>query len=145
MKKSIFTLALTTFVAGTILTSCSTPAQKVETAQDNVAKANEDLNKAQDNYAADVEKFRKESDEKIATNEKSIADFDARIAKEKKEVKAEYKKKIAALEQKNTDMKKRMDDYKADGKDKWETFKTEFNAEMNELGKSLNDLTTSKK
>ncbi len=38
-----------------------------------------------------------------------------------------------------------MDEYKADSKEKWETFKTEFNNEMNDLGKSLKDLTTSKK
>ena len=84
MKKSIFSLALTAFVAGTLLTNCSTPAQKVENAEDHVEQANEDLNKAQDDYAADVEKFRKESEERIATNEKSIADFDARIEKEKR-------------------------------------------------------------
>lgn len=30
-----------------------------------------------------------------------------------------------------------MDDYKADGKEKWELFKAEFSHDMDELGKAL--------
>ena len=51
------------------------------------------------------------------------------------------KKKLADLERENTDMKKQMDDYKSDGKDKWETFKAGFNKSMDDLGESLKDLT----
>lgn len=66
------------------------------------------------------------------------------IAKEKKTVKAEYKEKIAELEAKNTDMKKKIEEYKLDGKDKWSTFKTDFDREMDELGKSINDVIADK-
>ena len=38
-------------------------------------------------------------------------------------------------------MKKRLEDYKADSKDKWESFKTEFNHDMDELGSAFKDLT----
>jgi hypothetical protein len=38
-------------------------------------------------------------------------------------------------------MKKRMDDYKADGKENWIKFKDEFNRDMQELGKSFKDFT----
>src|ERR1035437_6875337 len=65
----------------------------------------------------------------------------AKIKHEKKEAKAEYKKTIDKLEQKNSDKKKKLDDYKADGKEKWELFKTDFNKGMDEIGKSLKDLT----
>ena len=34
-----------------------------------------------------------------------------------------------------------MDDYKVEGKDKWEKFKTEFSHDMDELGKGFKDLT----
>ena len=34
-----------------------------------------------------------------------------------------------------------MDDYKADGKDKWETFKAEFSHDMDELGHAFKGLT----
>ena len=42
---------------------------------------------------------------------------------------------------KNTDMKKKIDDFKADGKEKWELFKTDFNNGMNNIEQSLKDLT----
>ena len=63
------------------------------------------------------------------------------MAKDKKQAKAEYKEKIAKLEQKNTDMKRRMDDYKSDSQEQWESFQREFNHDMDELGNSLKDLT----
>jgi len=34
-----------------------------------------------------------------------------------------------------------MRDYKGEGKEKWEAFKTEFNRDMDELGKAFKDLT----
>lgn len=141
MKKSILTLATSAFLAGAIFTSCNTPAEKVENAQNKVTEATVDLNKANSEYIADMENYRKETAEKIATNEKSIADFNARIENEKADIKKNYKEKIKVLEQKNSDIKKKMDDYKADGKEKWEQFKSEFSHDMDELGKAFKDFT----
>ena len=70
-----------------------------------------------------------------------IADFKSRIANEKKAVKDEYNKKIAELEQKNADTQKKLNEYKADSKEKWEMFKSEFNRDMDELGNALGNLT----
>ena len=38
-------------------------------------------------------------------------------------------------------MKRKMDDYKEEGKEKWETFKTEFTHDMDELGTAFKNLT----
>ena len=141
MKKSILSLTVVACLAGGFLSGCNTSAQKVENAQDNVDAAEQELNKANQEYLADVEKFRKEAAEKIALNNQSIAEFNLRIENEKAEAKAEYKKQIAAIEKKNTDLKKKMDDYKADGKDQWETFKSELNRDMAELGTAFKNLT----
>jgi chromosome segregation ATPase len=131
------------FLTGVLLTRCNTSAQKLEAAQENVKDANKDLDKANEAYLADIEEYKKESRAKIRANEESIAAFEARIDNEKKEVRDEYKKKIAELEQKNTDVKKRLDSYKADGKDNWANFKVEFSRDMDALGKALKDLTVS--
>ncbi len=141
MKKSILLFTASTLLTGAILTSCSTPAEKVENAETNVTEANEELDQANDEYLADITSYRTMTDDKIAANEKSIAEFEARIANEKKEAKADYQKKIDELNQKNTDMKKKMDDYTADGKENWENFKTEFSHDMDELGTAFKDLT----
>jgi DNA anti-recombination protein RmuC len=144
MKKSILFLTILTIVSGSILiTRCSSSSEKVADAKDQVNEAHQKLDKANAEYAADVEAYRKETAAEIAVNNESIAAFNTRIENEKNEVKADYQKKITALEQKNTDMKKRLDDYKADGKDNWKTFKTEFSRDMAELGKAFKGLTVS--
>lgn len=140
MKKSIFIIASTTLILGLVLTNCTTSSEKVENAEQAVTDANNALEKANQEYLADIEHYRTETAGKIAANNQSIIDFNLRIEKEKKEVRDDYKQKIAELELKNSDMKKKMDDYKAEGKDKWETFKIEFNHDMDELGTALQDL-----
>lgn len=134
-------LTASLLITGGIVTGCNTPAEKVEKAQQEVDEANNKLDKVTDEYQADIAKYRLEATKRIAANEKSIAEFNARIDDQKKVAKADYTIKIAELEKKNTDMKKKMDDYKEDGKDKWEKFKLEFNHDLEELGKAFKDLT----
>ena len=141
MKKSILTLAAIAFLSGVILTSCNSSSQKVENAETNVTEANNALDKANQEYEAEIESYRREIADKIEANNKSIAEFNARIALEKKDAQDEYRRKVTTLEKKNTDMKKKMDDYKAEGKEKWEKFKTEFSRDLDELGAAFRDLT----
>lgn len=140
MNKSITVTTIATLFAGSIMMGCMTPAQKVKTAQTNVTKANEDLDKANKEYLEDVDLYRKEIAEKIAANDLTIAEFNTKIENEKEEAKADYRKKVADLKQKNSDMKLRMGDYKVDSKEKWKMFKTEFSHDMEELGKAFKDL-----
>lgn len=141
MKKSILTVVTFALLTGALLTGCNNPSEKVANAEDKLIEANKDLDKANAEYLAEMETYRKEAAAKIAANNESIAAFNARIETEKMEARADYQKKITALEQKNTDMKRRMDGYKAEGKDNWEKFKTEFNRDLEELGKAFKDLT----
>lgn len=119
--------------------SCESAKQKVTSAEENVAEAEKELEVAKDDYLADVEKHRILYLERIAANDQSIAEFNARVAKEKKEARAEYQNKIKELELKNSDMRKKMDEYKADGKEGWEKFKTEFEKDMNNLGVAITE------
>lgn len=142
MTNLILSLCASTLMMGAILISgCSTPAEKVENAEKDVTQANIDLEKANRAYEEDIANYRAETDNKITANNKSIAEFNARIELEKKEAQADYRKKIIQLEQKNSDMKKKMDDYKMTGKANWETFKTEFSHDMDELGKAFSGFT----
>ena len=147
MKKTTFSLAIITIMAVTMLTNCQTSANKYEKAQDKVQdakneliEAKSDLKKAQQDSYNEYLMFKKESDEKISAHDKNIAEFRARIAKEKMEVQGKYEMQLALLEKKNSDMKKKLVDYKEEGKDQWEMFKTEFNRDMDELGNAFKDL-----
>jgi hypothetical protein len=142
MTNLILSLCASTLMMSAILIGgCSTSAEKVENAQKDVTQANIDLDKANRAYEEDIANYRAETDNKILANNKSIAEFNARIELEKKEAQADYRKKIVELEQKNSDMKKKLDDYKMTGKENWETFKTEFSRDMDELGKALSGFT----
>ena len=139
MKKTTLLLTASIFITASILTGCNTPAQKVENAQENVAEANKNLDSANVEYQADIDNCRKEANDKIVANDKSIADFKARINDQKEEARADYKNRLAELEQKNSDMKLEIDGYKADGKDNWEIFKSRFGDEMDKLDNSVKD------
>ncbi len=120
---------------------CNSPAGKVENAKEDIAEKEQELDKAKQAYQTELENFRKESTEKISENERIIADFRAKIAKEKKEVRVVYEKKIAELEVKNNQLKAKITDYKAETRENWDSFKTEFSHDMDELGNAFRDLT----
>ena len=141
MKKLIFTITASVLLTGAIFTSCHTAAEKVENAKEKSIKADEDFNIAIEEYLADVENFRIETAAKIEANKQMIADFNLKIASAKKDAKAYYVEQIAVLEQKNIAMKEKLDAYEVSGKDNWETFKTEFSRDMDDLGEALKNFT----
>ena len=145
MKRSNLIISVSVFLGSLILTSCSSPSEKAEQAQKKVAKASDALNAANEEYLADIENCRKETRDKISTNDKIITELKERVADVKGDAKGDYNRSISELEQKNQEMKRKMEEYKADGKEKWELFKIDFNKGMDDIGKSLKDLVASNK
>jgi outer membrane murein-binding lipoprotein Lpp len=140
MKNSILIITALAIGVNLSITSCdSSPKENGLEIDESLAVA--ELDKAFEEYAEDVQSFKEEAANRIAENNKITQEFKVRIESEKKEAKADYEKRIAKLEQKNTDMKKTLDEYKADRKENWESFKTEFNHDMDELGTAFRDLT----
>jgi chromosome segregation ATPase len=168
MKKSIFMFATAIILtAGTTFTACTSPETKVENAQtkvdnaqDNVADAKDKVADAKDNLTeaqkmanAEAEKvanaaawktYKAESEIKIKENDTRIAELKAGMKKAGKSVTALYKENVAILEKKNAAMKNRISDYDK-SQSNWESFKTEFNHDMDELGTALKDFTVNNK
>jgi predicted small secreted protein len=140
MKKTIYLITVSVFAAAAVMSGCSSPAEKVENAKENLQEAKVELSQAQSDSVAEYEIFMAQSGEKITANEKAIQDYKASLIKTKKQIKSEDQKILDALEQKNIDLRKKMEDYKENGKDEWSAFKTEFNHDMDELGKAIKDL-----
>lgn len=148
MKKLIFILAIaTSMVAGTIFTSCQSRDQKVDAAKIKVQDARQELIEAQtDAYDAEAAKisaeewkaFKIEARDYIKNNELRIAELRVQLEKPGKIFDPIYKNKIEVLEQKNLDMKNRLNAYEKDQSD-WEVFMTEFNRDMKELVKALKE------
>ena len=148
MKKTIFTLAITTLIAGSMFIGCQSSAEKVKDAENTLQEAKNDvldakldLNNMRQDSITEYLQFKKESEERIIAYENIISEFKARIAKEKKETREKYERELAKIEQKNSDLKRKLENYKEEGKDKWEAFKSEFNHDMDEMGKAFEDLT----
>lgn len=133
MKMSLASMLM----LGSLFTSCTTPAEDLEKAQDNEKQSKKELRIAKQEYEKEMTEYRKTSEEKIAANELKIAEFKARVKTQKEEVKADYEKKVDDLNRKNTDLKMRLDNFKFDSKTKWESFKFELIQDMEELGTAI--------
>lgn len=139
MKNRSTFIAGLALITGSVLTSCTSSADAVIEAEKNVTEANQELEDANEAYLADILMYRAETQRKVEANNKSIAEFNVRIANEKKQAKEDYQKQIAELNQKNTDMELRMENYQADGLTNWEKFKYDFNRDMDALTQSFLD------
>lgn len=154
MKRNIFILAVAiTLTAGTIFSSCQSSIQKQEAAQAKVKDARQDLNTAQKdaNAAAQVvataeewEAFRNESELKIKANEIRITELNVKMKKPGEIFDEIYEKKITSLEQQNREMRARLVAYEK-SQSNWDSFKREFNHDMDAIGQALKDLTVDNK
>lgn len=131
-------MAIMVSMVFTMFIGCQSSSKKVENAQENVLKANEELNQA---LKDSIQQYRIATQEKLIANEKQLAEYKAKIAIQKKENKAKYEEDLAKLVQKNNDLKIKLENYNEENEVKWEAFKTEFNHDMDELGKAFKDLT----
>ncbi len=154
MKRTILTFVVTTtLMAGTILTGCQTSGEKLDDAKSNVQDAKQDLKEAQKEVstealntanAAEWKVFKQESEVKIRNNEVRVAELKVKLKKPGKTFDALYEKRIEKLDQKNKDLKTRIDAYENKQSD-WQAFKSEFNQDLDELGQALKDFTVDNK
>lgn len=153
MKKTVLSLALTTIIAGTVLVGCKDASKKEADAQENVQDARENLDDAKVELSAarraateeEWKAFKDSTNATIAQNEVRIAEMRAKIKKTGKTIDEEYAIKIQELEQKNKDIKNKLEVYKNDANSDWESFKKEYNHDMDDLGNSLKNFTVDNK
>ncbi len=76
----------------------------------------------------------------IEANEKRIDSFKEKMEEASLKVKAKFSEEMAVLEQKNRDLKKKLEKYKNEGQSKLKEFKTNFTHDMDGIGKTMKDL-----
>jgi hypothetical protein len=141
MKSSFVVLGLAASMAGMLLSGCGkSPDQKIDTANARVVDATQQLKEARDSYRANWESFKRDADLAIEANGKAIDSLKAKISKAGKIGKAEFSKDLAVLEQKNTDLKKKLTEYSDQGETAWETFRTDVKHDLESIGDSMRDL-----
>ncbi len=153
MKKTIYTLAAITLMTATVLVGCNTSTKKEEDAKDDVADARENTEDAKEELmvakkeanAEEWKKIKKETNKRITENKIRIAQLKVKMIKSGYSIDTLYAKKIEELEQKNKDIKIKVDSYKNDTSDDWELFKREYNHDMDQLNRAIKDMTISNK
>ncbi|HQR94110.1 MAG TPA: hypothetical protein PLK14_13660 [Sediminibacterium sp.] len=150
MKQPITILYLACMLIGGIsFNGCKTPDQKVNDAQIQVENAKENLEKVEDKAAvaeikaANAEEwkiFKNESEAKIKTNEIRISELKSKIKRSGYPMDDLNAKRVDTLEMQNRKLQSKVDDYNKTMTD-WETFKREFNRDMDGLGSALKDFT----
>ncbi len=161
MKKTNFNFAPTialimlmaTSIFTSVFTSCQSATKKEENAEKKVEKAEEDLKDAQKQVVVEQQKeanadewkaFREATEQKIKDNDDRITALKAEMKASEKANDAAYKARIEGVEAKNKAMRDRMNNQEKMKSD-WESFKREFNHDMDELGQSLKDFTVNNK
>ncbi len=136
MKKKILICAVIGAVAGMFLAGCG------KTSEQKVEAASQDLRDARADYVVEWQKFKTVSEEQIKSNKERIEAFKAKIqeAGTNADTEAKYNKVVADLEQKNRDLKRKLDEYKDEGESRWQEFKTNFSHDMDAVGNTMRDL-----
>jgi chromosome segregation ATPase len=151
MKKSILiwsTAAMSLLAAGTVV-SCSSPQQKEENAQEQVAEAKEDLAEARQDAAeaheeavsdAEWQAFKDQTNAQIDANQALIGELRKKKRKADNEMTEDaFKAHIDELQEQNKQLRQRLNDYEKNRGD-WGRFKAEYNNSMDELKQSLEDM-----
>lgn len=149
MKRAIYILAMSVFMAITVSVGCQSTDKKDEEATETQELQMDTIDTGYDaavqkQKAADADewqKFKDKTNAAIEANEIRIAELKVKMKNTEKSIDAVYSKNIETLEQKNKDLKVRMDNYKNDTKNDWESFKIELDHDVDELDKALKDFT----
>ena len=141
--------AIGLLLALVLLNSCMSNDQKKEDARNKTQTALENLNTAQNNENKVAQKvaseeelktFKLESELKIKNNEVSIAKLKLKMNKPGSALDEVYASRIDSLQLKNQNLKTRIGNYEKTHTD-WGKFKSDFNRDLNQLGKTINTLT----
>ncbi|MBL3657168.1 MULTISPECIES: sll1863 family stress response protein [Fulvivirga] len=142
MKRSLMSVFILSGLLCTVLSGCTPatdePSKDIELIDQN---PEEDMIQAKDDYLTEIEQYKAEMSSKIDENERVISAYKDSVDTGPRFNKMEYKVEINHLETKNNELKDRLNDYETDGEsDDWQTFKSEFNHDMDEMGTSFKNL-----
>lgn len=131
---------------GSIVVSCKSSTEKTEDAQTEMNNEMNDMHndtisivEVDGDSKSDYAKLKAETNEMIAENDRKIAAFKIKMKGEKADAQASLDKKIAVLEAKNNQLKKDLNEYTEEGKEKWGAFKTRVQKSMDDINKDIDD------
>lgn len=141
MKNKYFMIAVILLIAGPVYTGCD---NNRDSTQKNVEQANQDMLDEQAKYEKEWQQFKSNAELKITANQNKIDELKAAMKTTSANFKDKYENIILTFEQKNIELKKKLNEYQYEGKDSWEEFKKGFNHQVDTVAVALNDIFTKK-
>lgn len=111
---------------------------KLKVAKKEVSEAKKNLNIALEESLTKIENDKKELKD-IKNNESGESMLSSAFSSE--QIKTKYEVTMTELELRKNEIKKRIEEYKSDGSEKWKSFKNKLNRDLEELGKALKGFT----
>lgn len=136
MKTKYFILLIIVLFAGLMITGCNDR----DNTKENVKQENQDMIDAQVQYENEWQQFKNDAEARINAIQTNIDDFKLAMEKTGTKFKAKYENEVLSLEQKNIELKKKLNDFKYDGKDNWVEFKYRFFSDVESVEKSLKEI-----
>lgn len=143
MKKLILSIAMITFIAGTV-TFGQEPVKQSDKAldplkmeKDMMIVPEQELLVTQKDSIADYKDLTNAAELRFIENDESIASLKLNNTNMDATKKSAKSKEIDLLEQKNISLRKDLVSYKDEGKGEWKTFKKTFNSDMDKLTEDL--------
>lgn len=145
MRKLLYALSITIFLTGILLYfyGCNI-GQTKEDKQEQTKTETTEMQKVETTRVATAEEwqqFKTDAEQRLAVNEQKIADLKKQLKKPGKLFDKMYETRIAKLEEQNRTLRMKISAYEKEQTD-WEVFKREFNHDMDELGKAINNVFT---
>jgi len=141
MKNLFQILTLIVLIDAALITGCNlNNAKRIEETRKSVALVILELNQARVSYEEEWPGFKADAESKIEVNERSIAKFKKGIKSDGIKYSSGYMKNITGLELKNKELMNVVNNFKYDGKEKWDDFKLNFDYEMDSMGKAIKRL-----
>jgi len=141
--KSILFQATGIIVFIIVLISCKKTTSGIDDAE-NIRITDEGMSISEAQYLSELSNYRFEVVEVFEANDTLMRRFKESLDKESKSGNPYYKNQIVELDQKEREMKKRMEDYHPKGKADWELFKEQFTYDLDSLHREYKNLTVKK-
>lgn len=143
MKKIKNYLVITAVLFVTVF-GCKSASEKnndLNATEEEMQDAQKNAKEAEQNLLESSEwlEFEKAANLAIAENETKIAELRVKMSKSGRTFDKLYEKNIDRLEEENRNLKMRLEAYKK-SQSGWESFKDEFNRDMENLGNAIRDL-----
>lgn len=134
---------LATLVSLVCISCNNSPKAKEENlndARDKVEEAKVELSKSTLDSISEINKYKRSIKIKLVENEKVITNLKAKNISKDESTKKIYIKQLDRLIMKNEELRHKIEDYQEAPEQKWELFKVDFNKEIDDLGKSISNM-----